>query len=94
MFQRSGLRRKAQSAMQGSWRAPQTRGTATALAVARSGKQNGSYAKFTSLRSQRELMPNPSFKPSPNSVARRPASAGPAAHSALAVQRATLSVPA
>ena len=42
----------------------------------------------------RELMPNPSFKPSPNSVARRPSSAGPAAHFALAVQRATLSVPA
>ena len=42
----------------------------------------------------RGLMPNPSFKPSPNSVARRPSSAGPAAHFALAVQRATLSVPA
>jgi len=41
-----------------------------------------------------ELMPNPSFKPSPNSVSRRPSSAGPAAHSALAVRRATLSVPA
>ena len=41
-----------------------------------------------------ELMPNPSFKPSPNSVARRPSSAGPAARFALAVQRATLSVPA
>jgi len=40
------------------------------------------------------LMPNPSFKPSPNSVARWPSSAGPAAHFALAVQRATLSVPA
>ena len=40
------------------------------------------------------LRPNPSFKPSPNSVARRPSSAGPAAHFALAVQRATLSVPA
>ena len=40
------------------------------------------------------LMPNPSFKPSPNSVPRRPASAGPAAHHALAGQRVTLSVPA
>ena len=38
--------------------------------------------------------PNPSFKPSPNSVPRRPASAGPAAHLALAGQRGTLSVPA
>ena len=44
--------------------------------------------------SPRALMPNPSFKPSPNSVARRPSSAGPAAHFALAVRRATLSVPA
>ena len=42
----------------------------------------------------RAALPNPSFKPSPNSVARRPSSAGPTAHSALAVQRATLSVPA
>ena len=40
------------------------------------------------------VKPNPSFKPSPNSVPRRPASAGPAAHHALAGQRATLSVPA
>ena len=40
------------------------------------------------------VLPNPSFKPSPNSVARRPSSAGPAAHFALAVQRATLSVTA
>ena len=37
---------------------------------------------------------NPSFKPSPNSVARQPSSAGPAAHFALAVRRATLSGPA
>ena len=40
------------------------------------------------------VKPNPSFKPSPNSVPRRPASAGPAAHHALAGQRVTLSVPA
>ena len=40
------------------------------------------------------VKPNPSFKPSPNSVPRRPSSAGPAAHFALAVQRAPLSVPA
>ena len=35
----------------------------------------------------RRAEPNPSFKPSPNSVPRRPASAGPAAHHALAGQR-------
>ena len=40
---------KAQSAMQGTWRAPQTRGTATALAVARIEKQNDTYAKTVSL---------------------------------------------
>ena len=40
------------------------------------------------------VQPNPSFKPSPNSVARQPSSAGPAAHFALAVRRATLLVPA
>ena len=40
------------------------------------------------------VMPNPSFKPSPNGVSRWPSSAGPAAHFALAVQRATPSVPA
>ena len=38
--------------------------------------------------------PNPSFKPSPNSVPRQPSSAGPAAHFALAVWHVTLSVPA
>ena len=38
--QLGGPRCKAQSAMQSPWQAPQTRGTATALAVARSGKQN------------------------------------------------------
>ena len=50
--------------------------------------------KCTLGRLPRELMPNPSFKPSPNSVARRPSSAGPAANFALAVRRTTLSVPA
>ena len=35
------------------------------------------------------LMPNPSLKLTTNGVARRPASAGPAAHCALAVQHAT-----
>ena len=50
--------------------------------------------KCTLARLPRELMPNPSFKPSPNSVARQPSSAGPSAHFALAVRRATLSVPA
>ena len=42
----------------------------------------------------RELMPNPSFKPSPNGLSRRPSCAGPAAHCAHAVQRAKPSVPA
>ena len=40
------------------------------------------------------LMPNPSFKPSPNGGSRWPSSAGPAAHFALAVQHAPPSVPA
>ena len=38
---------KAQSAMQSPRRASQTRSTTTALAVARSGKQNGSHASTT-----------------------------------------------
>ena len=42
----------------------------------------------------RKAWPNPSFKPSPNSVAHQPSSAGPAAHFALAVWHATPSVPA
>ena len=44
------------------------------------------------LAASNPVKPNPSFKPSPNSVPRRPASAGPAAHHALAGQRVTLSV--
>ena len=40
------------------------------------------------------MTPNPSLKLSPNGVAHWPSSAGPAAHFALAVQRATPSVPA
>ena len=43
---------------------------------------------------RQHAVPNPSFKPSPNGRPRWPASAGPSAHFALAVQRATLSVPA
>ena len=42
-----GTRCKARSAMQGSRRAPQTRSTATALALARSGKHNLWHTKFT-----------------------------------------------
>ena len=42
----------------------------------------------------RRAVPNPSFKPSPNGGPRWPASAGPAAHFALAVQRVPPSVPA
>ena len=51
-------------------------------------------AMLVAAAQHRKLRSNPSFKPSPGSVARRPSSAGPAAHCALAVQRATLSVPA
>ena len=49
---------------------------------------------FRSHAASNAVKPNPSFKPSPNSVARQPSSAGPAAHCALAVQRATPLVPA
>ena len=38
---------KAQSAMQSPWQAPQTRSTATALAVARRGTHNGPHANAT-----------------------------------------------
>ena len=38
---------KAQSAMQNPWQAPQTRSTATAVAVARSGGHNGWHANTT-----------------------------------------------
>ena len=61
-----GVRCKAQSAMQNRWQVPQTRGTATALAVARSGKQNGSHAKFNLVHLARALMPNPSLEARPN----------------------------
>ena len=69
------------------------------LQSAQSGTRSWSYEAAQSWQANRLLppgaaWPNPSFKPSPNSVARRTASAGPAAHFALAVQRATLSVPA
>ena len=37
-----------------------------------------------------QVQPNPALKRNANSVARRPSSAGPSAHFALAVQRATL----
>ena len=40
------------------------------------------------------VQPNNSFKLSPNGMSHWPPSAGPAAHFALAVQRATPSVPA
>ena len=41
-----------------------------------------------------QLMPNPSLKRSANGMSRWPSSAGPAAHFALAVQRATPLSPA
>ena len=40
------------------------------------------------------VLPNNSFKLSPNGMSRWPSSAGPAAHFALAAQHATPSVPA
>ena len=46
--QSSGRRCKAHSATQSPWRAPQTRSTATALAVALRGKQNRLHANATS----------------------------------------------
>ena len=46
------------------------------------------------LRPPWQVVPNPSFKPSPNGGSRWPSSAGPAAHFALAVQHAPPSVPA
>ena len=51
-------------------------------------------AYFRCLASARTALPNPSFKRSTNSVARQPSSAGPAAHFALAAQRAMPSSPA
>ena len=69
----------------GHRRSSSTRGTASSRLTSK---------VMTRTFSSTPVKPNPSFKPSPNSVARRPSSAGPAAHFALAVQRATLSVPA
>jgi len=85
---------KARRALQRSWRAPQTRSTATALAVARSSKQNGAQAKAALFHIPQALMPNPSLKRSTNGMAHWPSSAGPSAHFALAVQHATPSLPA
>ena len=59
-----GVRPKAQSAMQSRWLVPQTRSTATALAVALRRKQNPSYANAAC--GSAELMPNPSLEARPN----------------------------
>ena len=57
-------------------------------------REAGCHAcKSTLVSLPRELMPNPSLKASPNSVAHWLSSAGPAAHFALALQRATLPGP-
>ena len=56
---------KAQSAMQGPQRAPQTRSTATALVVALRGKHNLGMQLHSSGK-RRARMPNPSLKLSPN----------------------------
>ena len=52
------------------------------------------YGAHAGHSTRRRVVANPSLKPSPNGAARWPASAGPAAHFALAVQHATPSVPA
>ena len=63
---------KAHSAMQSPWQAPQTRSTATALAVARSGQQNGSHANagLSSCSAQCCLTPRSSGAPTAGHQAR------------------------
>ncbi len=51
--QSTGQARKAQCAMLHTWLAPQTRSTATALAVAQGGKQNGASENATRSQSKR-----------------------------------------
>ena len=58
--------RKAHGAMQMLARAPQKRSTATALAVARSGKHNARMREESSHFRQRRVPPNPSLKRSAN----------------------------
>jgi hypothetical protein len=52
--------RKAQSAMQSHWHAPQMPGTVT-VAQMRSGKQNGPHAK-TASHAVPQVLPNPSLE--------------------------------
>ena len=67
----------------------------SSLGHGRAGASGGAITcKGPALLCFASAWPNPSFKPSPNSAARRPASAGPAAHFALAVQHAALPGPA
>ena len=54
----------------------------------------GSHCAQATRGMRRHAVPNPSFKPSPTGGPRRPASAGPAAHLALAGRRVPSSVPA
>ena len=54
----------------------------------------GSRGVVAARRTRRQVVANPSLKPSPNGAPRWPSSAGPSAHFALAVQRATPPVPA
>ena len=57
-------------------------------------RRKGSSSALAAARACTErVLPNPSLKASPNSVAHWPSSAGPAAHFALAIQRTTLSGP-
>ena len=65
--------------------------TPSAAAKVTSGRCRVTARHASGLRWQ--ALPNPSLKASPNSVAHWPSSAGPAAHFALALQRATLSGP-
>ena len=65
--------------------------TSSAAVKAASGRCRVNARHASGLRWQ--ALPNPSLKASPNSVAHWLSSAGPAAHFALALQRATLSGP-
>ena len=65
---------------------------------AKSSKSKTCYRNSNSIQASRSkvffVLPNPSVKLSVNGVPHWPSSAGPAAHFALAVQRATPSSPA
>ena len=64
------------------------------LAISLSGAKNQGQSLVGHASPMHTLRSNPSLKRSPNGMAHWPSSAGPSAHFALAVQRATPSVPA